>query len=154
MDNEPIAIDSTEIPCIKTSIYPEPFASMMKGREKIRLGDKFGIKKFGVNLTTLAPGARSALLHRHSLQEEFIYILKKLSALENEASHFGFKWEKEEQIIAQIRSELKEIEIDLKHQSDKHKLQEEIGDLLHAAFSLCVFCQFDSEETLSKSITK
>lgn len=76
MNKNPIAIISTEIPTIKTSMYPEPFASMMKGREKIRLGDKFGIKKFGVNLTKLAPGARSALLHKHSLQEEFIYILE------------------------------------------------------------------------------
>lgn len=76
MAKNPIAIDSTEIPTIKTSVYPEPFASMMKGREKCRLGDQFGITKFGVNLTKLAPGSRSALLHQHSLQEEFIYILE------------------------------------------------------------------------------
>ncbi len=76
MDKYPIAIDSTEILAIKTSVYPEPFSSMMKGREKCRLGDPFGIKKFGVNLTKLAPGARSALLHQHSLQEELIYILE------------------------------------------------------------------------------
>jgi uncharacterized cupin superfamily protein len=29
-----------------------------------------------VNLTRLAPGARSALHHRHSLQDEFIYVLE------------------------------------------------------------------------------
>lgn len=81
-------------------------------------------------------------------------ILKKLTTLENEASAFGFKWEYAEQIIAQIRSELTEIEAHLKKQEDKSKLQEEIGDLLHAAFSLCVFCQFDANETLTSSTKK
>jgi uncharacterized cupin superfamily protein len=73
MDKNTTAIDSDEIPIINFSIYPEPFASMMQGREKRRLGDKFGIKKFGVNLTKLLPGARSALLHRHSLQDVNFY---------------------------------------------------------------------------------
>lgn len=80
-------------------------------------------------------------------------ILTKLTHLENEASDFGFKWETAEQIMSQIRSELAEIEIHLKDQ-DKNKLQEEIGDLLHAAFSLCVFCQFDAKETLQNSVNK
>lgn len=78
-------------------------------------------------------------------------ILKKLTNLENEAANFGFKWENPGQIIAQISSELKEIEADLKN---KEKLQEEIGDLLHAVFSLCVFCQFEPEETLTGAVNK
>ncbi len=77
MMTTPTTILATEVPPRKiVSIYPEPFASMMNGREKRQLGEMFGIKKFGVNLTKLAPGARSALLHRHSIQEEFIYILE------------------------------------------------------------------------------
>jgi uncharacterized cupin superfamily protein len=36
----------------------------------------FWLEYFGVNLTQLAPGAISALLHRHSKQDEFIYILE------------------------------------------------------------------------------
>lgn len=77
MKKAPISILSTDIPVrTKKSIYPEPFASQMSGREKRQLGDFFELKDFGVNLTTLAPGARSALLHRHSLQEEFIFILE------------------------------------------------------------------------------
>lgn len=59
----------------KTSSYPEPFAARVQGREKRQLGDLFGLSRYGVNLTTLAPGAQSALLHRHSHQEEFVYIL-------------------------------------------------------------------------------
>jgi uncharacterized cupin superfamily protein len=48
----------------------------MKGRIKAQLGDFFGLKNFGVNLTRLAPGGESALFHRHTKQDEFIYILE------------------------------------------------------------------------------
>lgn len=63
-------------PRTRPSIYPEPFASRMAGREKRPLGDVFGLRNFGVNLTRLAPGAVSALRHAHSTQDEFIYILQ------------------------------------------------------------------------------
>lgn len=80
-------------------------------------------------------------------------ILKKLITLEHEAADFGFKWETSDQIIEQIKSEVAEINVHLKD-GDRNKLQDEIGDLLHAAFSLCVFNQFNPEETLSNSIEK
>jgi uncharacterized cupin superfamily protein len=63
-------------PRTKPSAYPEPFFTRMAKREKRPLGDLFGLKNFGVNLTRLAPGGESALLHRHSRQDEFIYILE------------------------------------------------------------------------------
>lgn len=59
----------------KPSNYPEPFAAMMDGRTKRPLGDVFGLTNFGVNLTRLSPGAVSALHHRHSRQDEFVYVL-------------------------------------------------------------------------------
>ncbi len=62
-------------PRTQPSNYPEPFASRMKGREKRALGDPFGLSQFGVNLTTLRPGAVSALHHRHSGQDEWVYVL-------------------------------------------------------------------------------
>lgn len=68
----------------KASNYPEPFASRMAGRTKRALGDAFGITAFGVNLTTLAPGAQSSLLHRHSHQQEFIYIVSGTPTLRTE----------------------------------------------------------------------
>lgn len=80
-------------------------------------------------------------------------IFNKLIALENEAANFGFKWETSTQIVAQVRSEIAEIEVHLKDR-DANKLQEEIGDLLHAVFSLCLFCQFDPKETLTQSVNK
>jgi uncharacterized cupin superfamily protein len=73
----PIAIMAGQAPPrARASIYPEPFASRMKGRVKHPLGDLFGLTNFGVNLTRLAPGAGSALRHAHSRQDEFIYVLQ------------------------------------------------------------------------------
>ena len=74
--NIPIAVVASQVaPRTTPSNYPEPFASRMAGREKRPLGDVFGLSNFGVNLTTLLPGAVSALRHAHSRQDEFIYIL-------------------------------------------------------------------------------
>lgn len=73
----PVAILAAEAaPRTKPSIYPEPFASRMAGREKRHLGDVFALTNFGVNLTRLAPDAISALRHAHARQDEFIYILE------------------------------------------------------------------------------
>ena len=73
----PIAIDAASAPLrSRPSNYPEPFFSRMGRREKRPLGDVFGLRNFGVNLTTIHPGGESALLHRHSKQDEFVYILQ------------------------------------------------------------------------------
>jgi uncharacterized cupin superfamily protein len=63
-------------PRTRSSNYPEPFFSRMARREKRALGDVFGLSKLGVNQTTLAPGGESALLHRHSKQDELVYVLE------------------------------------------------------------------------------
>jgi uncharacterized cupin superfamily protein len=73
----PLAIRAADAPPrTKRSNYPEPFFSRMAGRDKRPLGDLFGLKTFGVNLTRIAPGGESAILHRHTKQDEFIYILE------------------------------------------------------------------------------
>jgi uncharacterized cupin superfamily protein len=73
----PAAIDAAAAPLrARPSNYPEPFASRMAGREKRPLGDVFGLAAFGVNLTRLGPGAQSALRHRHSRQDEFVYVIE------------------------------------------------------------------------------
>lgn len=75
--SKPIAVTAAEVAArTKPSVYPEPFASRMAGREKRPLGDLFGLTNFGVNLTRLAPNAVSALRHAHSKQDEFVYILQ------------------------------------------------------------------------------
>jgi len=73
----PIAIDTAQAPPRQVrSVYPEPFASRMQGREKRVLGNVFGLRNFGVNLTRLAPGGTSALRHAHATQDEFVYIVR------------------------------------------------------------------------------
>ena len=73
----PVAVTAADVPPrSKPSVYPEPFASRMAGREKRQLGEVFGLTNFGVNLARLAPHAVSALRHAHTRQDEFIYILQ------------------------------------------------------------------------------
>lgn len=73
----PTAVAAADVlPRRRPSVYPEPFASRMAGREKRQLGDFFGLTNFGVNLTRLAPNAVSALRHAHTRQDEFIYVLR------------------------------------------------------------------------------
>jgi uncharacterized cupin superfamily protein len=77
----PVAIVAAEAPLrARPSSYPAELLSMLSqrlaGREKRPLGDLFGLTRFGVNLTRLAPGAMSALRHAHSRQDEFVYILQ------------------------------------------------------------------------------
>ena len=73
----PVALLAAEAPPrARPSNYPEPFFSRMGRREKRPLGDLFGLRNFGVNLTRLLPGGESALLHRHSRQDEFVYVLE------------------------------------------------------------------------------
>ena len=82
-------------------------------------------------------------------------LLKTVESLENNAAEFGFRWKTSAQIMDQIQSECVEISEHLKEdQNNREALQEEIGDLLHAAFSLCVFCEFSPEETLKKTLSK
>ncbi len=82
-------------------------------------------------------------------------MLKKLIYLERHAEDFGFQWEHEAQIIDQVKSECDEIHECVSSKPINHALlQEEVGDLLHAAFSLCVFLGFDPQETLSLSVDK
>ncbi len=84
-------------------------------------------------------------------------LLDKVVQLEEEAAQFGFEWETTNQIMAQIDSECDEINEHLSHGfegADQKALQEEIGDLLHAVFSLCVFCKLNPRETLEQTLTK
>jgi uncharacterized cupin superfamily protein len=73
----PVSVVAADVaPPVRQSGYPEPFAAMVSGRVKRRLGDVFGLKNFGVNLTRLQPGSISALRHAHAIQDEFIYVLE------------------------------------------------------------------------------
>jgi uncharacterized cupin superfamily protein len=72
-------------PRTKPSAYPPEFAARVAGRVKHPLGDLFGLRNFGVNLTRLPPGVESALLHRHTKQDELVYILEGRPTLVTDA---------------------------------------------------------------------
>ncbi|HZH42504.1 MAG TPA: cupin domain-containing protein [Lysobacter sp.] len=82
---KPVALRALDLPARTTSLYPAPFAALTAGREKRALGDAFGLTSFGVNLTRLPPGARSALRHAHSRQDELVYILEGHPTLHTDA---------------------------------------------------------------------
>ena len=84
-------------------------------------------------------------------------VLEKIVALEHSADEFGFRWETTNQIMDQIHSECVEINEHLNNgleQANQAELQEEMGDLLHAVFSLCVFCKLNPTDTLEKTLEK
>ena len=68
-------IDAATVTPTVGSNYPAQFKPLVAGRMKRRLGDAFGLKNFGVNLTTIKPGSASALRHWHAKQDEFVYIV-------------------------------------------------------------------------------
>lgn len=84
-------------------------------------------------------------------------LLDKVTALEHAATDFGFQWENTAQIMQQIQNECAEVQEHLSASAQTNHpdaLQEEIGDLLHAVFSLCVFCKLSPQKTLSETLEK
>jgi uncharacterized cupin superfamily protein len=69
-------IDIAKIPTDTRTGYPPPLDRIVVGRERKRLGNAVGLDQFGVNLTTLKPGAASALRHWHEKEDELVYILE------------------------------------------------------------------------------
>lgn len=75
MPKKPITAESVPATEGKT-IYPDALSSIVEGRTKRKLGNHFNLTNFGVNLTTLSPGSASALMHFHSKQDEFVYVVE------------------------------------------------------------------------------
>jgi len=69
-------IDIAKLAVDSRTFYPAPFDRVVQGRQRQRLGNAAGLDQFGVNLTTLGPGAASALRHWHEREDELVYILK------------------------------------------------------------------------------
>lgn len=81
-------IHAKDVASERRTNYPEPFAQRVAGRERRRLGNAFGLRNFGVNLTRLEPGAQSALRHSHSRQDEFVYVLAGDAVLVTDEGEF------------------------------------------------------------------
>jgi len=78
-------IDVAKLPVDTRTAYPPPYDRVVVGRERKRLGNAVGLDQFGVNLTTLKPGASSALRHWHEKEDELVYVLEgELVLIEDE----------------------------------------------------------------------
>ena len=80
-------------------------------------------------------------------------LLETIVQQEKASLEFGFYWENAEQILQQAESECHEIREALLKQDLSH-IKEEVGDLINAAISLCIFLGFDPKSTLSDNIEK
>ncbi len=75
-ESKPIAVTADSVSPRIGSGYPDPFDKPCAERAKNPLGDAFGLSDFGVNLVTIPAGTWSSQRHWHSVEDEFIYILK------------------------------------------------------------------------------
>jgi len=69
-------IDIAALAIDNTTNYPEPHRQAVAGRFRKRLGNAVGLNQFGVNLTTLKPGAWSSQRHWHEAEDELVYMLE------------------------------------------------------------------------------
>lgn len=77
MDKPPVAIVAADAPLrARITNYPDHLAKAFAKRAKQPLGDAFGLKNFGVNLTRISPGGISSYRHAHTKQDEFVFILE------------------------------------------------------------------------------
>src|SRR6202050_1073278 len=78
-------IDVATLPVDSHSTYPAEFTHVVAGRSRKRRGVAAVLDQFGVNLTTLMPGAASALRHWHHKEDELVYVLEgELTLIEDE----------------------------------------------------------------------
>lgn len=80
-------------------------------------------------------------------------LIKEMAQIDHDLKSIGFCWENEQQILDQIISECHEVRASDQNQNPAHH-REEIGDLLHAALSLCFYNQFNVAEILEASHKK
>jgi uncharacterized cupin superfamily protein len=73
--NKP-ALDPLAVQPVSRTGYPEPYYSRVMPREKRQLGNELGLKRIGINRTTLPPGKESSMRHWHTHEDEFVFVLE------------------------------------------------------------------------------
>jgi len=68
-------IDLSKAPRVTGSRYPKPFDEPCRERANVQLGVAAALTQFGVNITTLPPGAWSSQRHWHAVEDELVYVL-------------------------------------------------------------------------------
>lgn len=71
----PVIEDPLSEPGRRATVYPAEHAKGLEGRYKRALTETLGLTQFGVNMTTLDPGAKSSQRHWHTTEDEFIYVV-------------------------------------------------------------------------------
>ena len=71
----PVIDDPSALPRRRGTIYPAPYDKGFDGGFNRALTEALGLTQFGVNLTTLEPGAMSSQRHWHLKEDEFVYVL-------------------------------------------------------------------------------
>ena len=62
--------------------------------------------------------------------------LSRANKLQKRAARAGFDWDEARQVIGKVREEITEIEKELVGSGDKHRLEDEVGDLLFSCVNL------------------
>lgn len=84
----PIVDDPMRLQARRTTIYPKPLDQGFAGRIKRALTGGLGLTQFGINLSTLEPGAQSSHRHWHAKEDEAIYVLSgELTLITDDGEH-------------------------------------------------------------------
>jgi GNAT superfamily N-acetyltransferase len=86
--------------------------------------------------------------------KEIMNSLQKLINLEKATASIGFDWPNVDAIVDQAISECDEIRQSMRLQEGPQRLQEEVGDLIHACVSLCVFENLPIEKIIDSTTNK
>ncbi len=78
-------IDIAAIAAVIGTLYPPPFDTPCRRRERKPLAVSAGLTQFGVNLLRLPPGAWSSQRHWHDREDEFVFILAGEATLVTDA---------------------------------------------------------------------
>lgn len=89
-------------------------------------------------------------INQEKLADAFTHLLEE----EYAAREFGFDYPNLEMLINQVQDESSEVLDAVNHSEGSERIQEEIGDLIHAALAVCRFQGYDVSETVKKTALK
>ena len=79
--------------------------------------------------------------------------LKRAQKITSIASHHGFDWQSEGDVLKKLQEELDEL-ADARNKEDIRKIEEELGDILFTLVNLSRFLSIDAETALNGTIGK
>jgi uncharacterized cupin superfamily protein len=85
---KPSVVNIADLPVRSATIYPAAHSKEVIGRSNVALGNVFDITQFGVNITTLQPGAWSSHRHAHAEEDELAVALEgEMILVDNHGRH-------------------------------------------------------------------